>query len=74
MLRLAKMGTTGETAKGPVGLTVTTTAPSDPEGNVDLTSQQNGDDQKGSVKDFQRLCVNLGLSGELRSKTKCRKV
>ncbi|RSL71363.1 hypothetical protein CEP51_012049 [Fusarium floridanum] len=74
MLRLAKMDTTGEAAKGPVGLAVTTTAPSDPKDKVDPVSQQNGDVQKGSVKDFQRLCVNLGLPGELGSKTKCRKV
>ncbi|RSM13031.1 hypothetical protein CDV31_006014 [Fusarium ambrosium] len=67
------MDTTGEAAKGPVGLAVTTTAPSDPKDKVDPASQQNGDVQKGSVKDFQRLCVNLGLPGELGSKTKCRK-
>ncbi|RSL66164.1 hypothetical protein CEP53_003439 [Fusarium sp. AF-6] len=67
------MDTTGEAAKGPVGLAVTTTAPSDPKDKVDPASQQDGDVQKGSVKDFQRLCVNLGLPGKLGSKTKCRK-
>lgn len=86
MLRLAKMDATGEAAKGPASLAATVTAPSDPKDKANLTSQQNGDGkqkgdgkqngggQKGSVKDFQRLCVNLGLPGELGSKTKCRKV
>lgn len=74
MLRLAKMDATSEGAKGPAGLTVTATAPSDPKDKADLISQQNGDVQKESVKDLQCLCVDLGLSGELGSKTKCRKV
>ncbi|KAL2685483.1 hypothetical protein Neosp_006581 [[Neocosmospora] mangrovei] len=57
------MDATGEGAKGPAGLTA----------KAGLADQQNGDGQKNDLNDFQRLCVDLGLSGELGSKNKCRK-
>lgn len=74
MLRLAKMDATGEGAKGSAGLTVTATAPPDPKDKAGRRDQQNGDGQKNGLNDFQRLCVDLGLSGKLGSKNKCRKV
>ncbi|KAJ4318331.1 hypothetical protein N0V84_006928 [Fusarium piperis] len=73
MLRLAKTDAIGSVAKGLARLSTTSTAPSDPKDKADTTTQQNADIQKVSVRDFQRLCVDLGLPGELGSKKKCRK-
>ncbi|KAL6919266.1 hypothetical protein ACHAPO_004378 [Fusarium lateritium] len=39
---------------------------------MSLLEQWNDYFQKGNLEDFQRLCVDLGLPGDLPSKTKCR--
>ncbi|RSM13029.1 hypothetical protein CDV31_006012 [Fusarium ambrosium] len=59
------------------GLTINSTTPPDsdskPKNKVNLASQWSTYIQKGTLEDFQRLCADLGLSGDLGSKTKCRK-
>ncbi|KAF4455485.1 hypothetical protein F53441_2275 [Fusarium austroafricanum] len=39
---------------------------------VSLMEQWNNYFQKGTLRDFQRLCVDLALPGDLPSKAKCR--
>lgn len=45
-----------------------------PKHKVSLAAQWSTYIQKATLQDFQRLCADLGLSGDLGSKTKCRKV
>ncbi|RSL51215.1 hypothetical protein CEP54_011543 [Fusarium duplospermum] len=68
-----------EVAKQLTGLTIDSTAPPDsdsdskPKHKVNLATEWSTYIQKGTLEDFQRLCADLGISGDLRSKTKCRK-
>ncbi|KAG8674535.1 hypothetical protein FPOAC1_000505 [Fusarium poae] len=49
-----------------------TTSSETPSKRMSLLEQWNDYFQKGNLEDFQRLCVDLGLPGDLPSKTKCR--
>lgn len=80
MPRSKKKGNADGIAKQLAGLTLNSTAPpdsdsgSEPKHKVNLTTQWSTYIQKGTLEDFQRLCADLGISGDLGSKTKCRKV
>jgi hypothetical protein len=60
------------------GFGVMTLTPSTSSGSTNkclsLLQQWNNYFQKGTLEDFQRLCVDLGLASDLPSKTKCREV
>ncbi|KAJ4318332.1 hypothetical protein N0V84_006929 [Fusarium piperis] len=79
MTRSKKKDATDAITKQLTGLSINPTAPSDsvsdpnPKHKVCLATQWTTYIQKGTLEDFQRLCADLGLSGDLGSKTKCRK-
>ncbi|KAM0424702.1 hypothetical protein ACHAPT_010010 [Fusarium lateritium] len=76
MPRSKKKDTTDGMVKQFAGLTINSAdsdSDSDSEHVVCLATQWSAYIQKGSLHDFQRLCADLGLSGDLGSKTKCRK-
>lgn len=45
-----------------------------PSKRMSLMEQWNDYFKKGDLEDYQRLCVDLDLPGDLPSKTKCRQV
>ncbi|KAM0424701.1 hypothetical protein ACHAPT_010009 [Fusarium lateritium] len=89
MTRLVKTGATNEAVKGLAGPAANPTAPSDSkkkkkkrkkkktkeeeEKEVFLVNQWKYYCKKGELRDFRRLCVDLGLPGDLDTKKKCRK-
>lgn len=74
MYRWAKNDAAGELSKGLAGPTVNSKKPSKSKRKAWLVSQWKTYIQKGTLEDFQRLCADLNLSGDLDTKTKCRKV
>ncbi|KAL2685484.1 hypothetical protein Neosp_006582 [[Neocosmospora] mangrovei] len=79
MSRSKNKGNADGIAKQLAGLTINSTAPPDPDSDskpgrkAKLAAQWNTYIQKGTLEDFRRLCADLGISGDLGSKTKCRK-
>ncbi|KAI8719085.1 hypothetical protein NCS52_00688900 [Fusarium sp. LHS14.1] len=79
MPRSKNKGNADGIAKQLAGLTISSTAPPDsesdskPKRKAKLAAQWSTYIQKGTLEDFQRLCADLGISGDLGSKTKCRK-
>ncbi|KPA45297.1 hypothetical protein FLAG1_01792 [Fusarium langsethiae] len=61
-----------EIAAGLGALALTPTTLFESPRRMSLMEQWNEYFQKGTLEDFQRLCVDLGLPGDLPSKTKCR--
>ncbi|KAJ4173996.1 hypothetical protein NW754_012985 [Fusarium falciforme] len=74
MYRWIKNDAAGESSKVFADLTVNSGNPSKSKRKVWLVTQWKAYIQKGTLEDFQRLCVDLGLSGDLGTKKKCRKV
>ncbi|KAM6539340.1 hypothetical protein FALCPG4_001146 [Fusarium falciforme] len=73
MYRWIKNDAAGESSKVFADLTVNSANPSKSKRKVWLVTQWKAYIQKGTLEDFQRLCVDLGLSGNLGTKKKCRK-
>ncbi|RSL51216.1 hypothetical protein CEP54_011542 [Fusarium duplospermum] len=74
MCRWTKKDTTEKSTKEVAGLTTNTKKPSKSEQRKAwLVTHWEAYIRKGTLKDFQRLCADLNLSGDLDTKTKCRK-
>ncbi|RMJ10294.1 hypothetical protein CDV36_010072 [Fusarium kuroshium] len=73
MYRWIKKDATEEPSKKLVGPTINFKKLSKSERKDWLVTQWKAYIKKGSLEDFQRLCADLGLSGDLDTKAKCRK-